>query len=276
MSDLSGGTSAPDARLGLTPREHRRLADVLLAAAKTRRPIDPLSHRYPELTIDDACRIRDTLVSRANASEVVVGAKSGPGAAFGWIAEGMLLASDRAVVTGLIRPSLEAKVALRLAGPPAAGPVTEDALLNAAETVLPALEVVDSHYRAGGVATVDEVADNCSIALVRLGAGTRPASAAGLRSSALQLQLTGDGVGDGGPPRAARAAAAPLSSLVTLAEALRSAGHGPGAGTLLLSAAVARPVELRTGVAVRARWEGLGTVELRAVDLKEAAHEHRR
>src|SRR5215207_8514896 len=147
-----------DVPLGLTPREHRRLADVLLAAADRRRPIEPLSRRYPELTLGDACRISDVLLARRLAAgERLVGAKaSNAGTGVGWLTSGMLRAPGDVPLSGLIHPRVEAKVAFRL-GAPLTGPVVDaDALLAATDRVLPALELLDSRYGTFRIDAADD------------------------------------------------------------------------------------------------------------------------
>lgn len=262
---------ADGAALALTAREHRRLADVLLAAAHSRRPIEPLSSRYPELTPGDACRIRDrTLAARLARGERLVGAKvafdglpsrSRPIAwRLGWLTSGMLLGGDAVALGELIRPRVEAKLGFRL-GTALSGPeVTAERLLAATERVLPALEVLDERYGTSQVSALDAVADNCGAALLRLG----PGAPAPEQHDAEQLDCTIVALGAGRTPRPETAAPSPLAAAVWLAQRLVDAGRPPGAGTLLLAAATARPVELRRARHVRARCPGAGEVALHA------------
>src|SRR5207249_333054 len=137
-------------QFALTPREHRRLADILLRAARDQRPILPLSERYPELTVADAVKIRDLAIgSRLSRGEGLVGAKislgdpvSGPGARpresrLGWLTEGMLLADPFVDLKNLIRPRAQAKVAMRLARPLRRYLATVTELVGLIESVLP-------------------------------------------------------------------------------------------------------------------------------------------
>src|SRR5438094_3627530 len=126
--DHRQGASRPARAVALTRHEHLRLAEVLLRSAGDRQAIAPLSASYPELTPDDAARIRDTaIVRRIARGEQLIGAKvsfgvSGNGRApgeprLGWLTDAMLISTPRVDVSDLIRPHLEAKVAFVLARP---------------------------------------------------------------------------------------------------------------------------------------------------------------
>jgi 2-keto-4-pentenoate hydratase len=274
----------------LTAREHRRLADVLLAAAERRRPIEPLSRRYPELTLADAACIRDVTIARriaggerllgatASGGGVRGAAVTGDGTAPPWtpagrLTSGMLLAGDVLRLRGLIHPRVEAKVAFRLSAPLAGPVVTAERLLAATDRVLPALEVLDSRYGAVELQAIDAVADNCAATHVRLGDGVPPPDA--LERLAWRFEVADGAAAASGSP--VEGTLAPLAHVVALAQQLVDAGRAPDAGTLLLCSGTATPVALLDGTRVRFICDGLGAVELLAINGSRSegdGHEH--
>jgi 2-keto-4-pentenoate hydratase len=262
----SAADRVQDGPLGLTPREHRRLADVLLAAADRRRPIEPLTRRYPELTLGDACRIRDVVLARrVVAGEHLIAAKASPAAAGGiaLLTNGMLHASGPIVLEGLIHPRVEAKVAFRLSGPLAGPRVSTGDVLAAIDRVLPALEVLDSRFGTLRLEPADDVADNCAAAILHVGDGAAPPAEPDLDGFAWRFTVTDGNRRAASEPRAS-GTAAPLAPIVALAQQLIDAGRAPDAGTLLLAPGSAPPVALLDGTRVSFTCEGLGEVELHA------------
>ncbi|ADB52414.1 2-keto-4-pentenoate hydratase [Conexibacter woesei] len=258
MPHASADTPEP----GLTPREHRRLAEVLLKAMRERRAIEPLSRRYPELTPADGERIRDALADRRVAGgERRLGATADaceePPARFGWITSEMLLDRDAFELGGLIRPRVEAKLAFRLHRALPAAPTARD-LLAATGRVLPALEVRDSRYGCAVPSPADAMADNCAVTLVRLGAGGPPPAEHAL--DGLGLTVEHDGA-----PVAGAARPSPVESVLWLVRRLVATGAAPRAGTLLVSAPCASVHAPVAGTLIRAYETGLGAVELRGV-----------
>lgn len=276
--------SADDERFGLTATEHRRLADILIEAARSRRSIEPLSRRYPELTVGDAGRIRDALLMRRLAAgERLVGATASfaghepgsrrPAWRLGWITNGMLIATTSFMAGALIRPRAVATLAFRLARGLDGPRVSHDGMLAAVDRVLPTLAVLDGRYDTADITAADAIADNCAIAGVRAGAGGAPAS---LRD-ATRLECTVAGA-PGGPQTLAADVDAPsaIAAIVWLAQRMIDAGRAPPAGTLLVASAHTTAVDLRSGTRLRAAADGLGTVELRSIPTRpeEPGHDH--
>jgi 2-keto-4-pentenoate hydratase len=120
MSDYSGGPPA------LADGEHRRLARLLRAAARERRPVEPLSSSYPQLNVADARRIRDSaLADRLAEGEELAGAVASPGRAgeprIAWITDAMVLCDGKVALGDLINPHVifAAALARRRGGLPA-------------------------------------------------------------------------------------------------------------------------------------------------------------
>jgi 2-oxo-3-hexenedioate decarboxylase len=251
-------------------------ADVLRNAARDRRPIDPLSMRYPELTIGDGRRIRDALLARRIAGgECLIGATVSFGAAsakrrlrvpdprLGWLTDAMLLPGAAVDLGRLIHPRVEPKLALRLARPLRAPLSNASDLLAASEWVLPCLEVLDSHYDRDDLAVVDEIADNCAASGLVVGEGLAPPTEGGLRRLRVRLQLDGADAELAG----ARCASvvSPLDAATWLANHLIQRRRELQPGTLLVCPAASGRLALTPRVRVRAHFRRLGGAELRAV-----------
>jgi 2-oxo-3-hexenedioate decarboxylase len=262
--------------MGLTAPEHRRLADVLINAASDRRPIEPLSMRYPELTLGDGRRIRDALLARRTAGgERLIGATVSFGAAsakrrlrvpdprFGWLTDAMLLPGAVVDLGRLIHPRVAPKLAFRLARPLRAPLANATDLLAASERVLPCLDVLDSHYDREGLAVVDDIADNCAACRLVVGDEIAPPAEGGLRRLRVRLQLDGADA----EPSGARCAAvvSPLDAATWLANQLIERTRELQPGTLLVCPAGSEALVLTPGLRVSAHFHGLGSVELRTI-----------
>jgi 2-keto-4-pentenoate hydratase len=199
----------------LEPGDHRRLARVLLAAGRERRPIEPLSAAYPQLNVADARRIRDTaLADRLAEGERLAGAVASPGRAgetrLAWLTNTMLVSDGQVMLGDLIDPHVEPRLAMRLVRP-LQDPVTSMAeLVRASRGLRVCLEVVDSRYQRGPATVADEIADNC---------GTTKLFAAG----------------DTPAPGAEALAHGAVESLVMLAASLARRQGGLDPGTLLVA-----------------------------------------
>jgi 2-keto-4-pentenoate hydratase len=175
MTELQNG--GPPA---LEPGDHRRLARVLLAAARERRPVEPLSASYPQLNVTDGRRIRDSaLADRLAEGERLAGAVASPGRAgeprLAWLTNAMILTNARAPLAGLIDPHVEPRLALRLVEPLPDPVGSVAALVRASHGLRLCLEVVDSRYAPGPATAADEIADNCGTSkLVVAGATAAP------------------------------------------------------------------------------------------------------
>jgi 2-keto-4-pentenoate hydratase len=155
----------------LEPCDHRRLARVLLAAARERRPVEPLSACYPQLNVADARRIRDSaLADRLAEGERLAGAVASPGRAgehrLAWITNTMVLSDAKVPLADLIDPHVEPRLALRLVEPLDDPIGSVAALVRASRGLRLCLEVIDSRYAPGPSTPADEIADNCGTAKV--------------------------------------------------------------------------------------------------------------
>jgi 2-keto-4-pentenoate hydratase len=264
---------AGETMFALTPREHRRLADVLLKAERDQTPIVPLTSRYPELTIADARRIRDLAIgSRVAGGETIIGAKislarteknagdSDTEPRLGWLTEGMLLDSQTIGLTGLIRPRVQPKVALRLRRPLDKPLATLAELAESIDGVLPCLELVDTRYASCSSEPVDEIADNCAAAGLVLGGGILTPPELALRRLRIEVRIESGG----GEASWRSPGPCSLESALWLANRVIEEGPGLEAGGLLVSAGCGPSMELHSEGRVRADFGTLGSVVVHA------------
>jgi 2-keto-4-pentenoate hydratase len=265
--------TSPHNAAALTRREHSRLADVLLRAAGSRTAIAPLSASYPELTVADATRIRDTaIVRRIESGARIVGAKvslghtaEGPDGLgdqplprLGWLTDDMLLGSASLDLSGLRRPRLEAKVAFALTTRLRSRVASVTELLQLTGRVVPCLEILDEHYETPAVELVDDIADNCAAA--GLLTGSVVATPAEDDLLAVRVRIDCD--------RATETFVPPLSPVratLWLANRVIEEGGELDPGALLVSSACCPVVELEPGMQIRADFGALGQLELTAL-----------
>jgi 2-keto-4-pentenoate hydratase len=275
VSRGSGPAGYQDEQRALSSSEHRRLADILLNAARAGRAIPSLSETFREMTVADAYGIRDMLLARrVSEGDQLLGAKVSLGRAgaehrqmapdpqLGWLTDRMLISSGTVDLSHLIHPRVEPRLGFLLARPlrePLAAGID---LLAATERVLPCLEIVDSRYDGAHIRLADDIADNCATAGLLLGEGVPPPAEGHLRRVRLQLQA--DGVVRAPAPRG-HAIVPPLEAATWLANRMLHGAHRPEPGTLLVCPVASRPVELLPGLRLSARFQGIGSVDLQAL-----------
>lgn len=246
-----------------------KLVDEVLAAY--RHPVDPLTERFPDLTVDDAYAIQLGQVERWVADGAVVkGHKVGLTSAamrrqlgvdapdFGHLLDSMFHPEHTPIdVSRFLRPRIEPEVAFVLAKPLRGPGVTVADAIAAVDFVLPALEIIDSRVRDWRIGLVDTIADNASSGGVVLGGVPT-------RLSDVDLPLTGCVLRVGGAVAGTGAGAAvlgsPLNALVWLANTLGERGVVLEAGHVVLPGSVTAAVPVAAGDVVRATFAGLGSV----------------
>jgi 2-keto-4-pentenoate hydratase len=249
----------------------RAIADILVAAERDRVPIAPFTRKLPFFDVRAAYAAQALFVEhRVRAGERVIGAKLGLTSqvkrkalgihepVFGRLTSGMVVPPGEPVPLGeLIHPRAEPEIAF-LVGKRIEAPTTVAAVLAATESVLPAIEVVDSRY-AEPFRLPDSVADNAGAARVVLGTeARRPAELVDLAVLGCVFR------GRGGIDTAAGGAVMghPAAALVWLAAALAERGEGIEPGSIVLSGGLTASVLLAATGAVIAEFDGLGSVEV--------------
>jgi 2-keto-4-pentenoate hydratase len=157
------------------------LASALLDAFQTGIPVEPLTARHPDLTVDDAYAIQRALVAgHAAAGRHVTGRKIGltsegiqrqlgvDSPDFGVLLDSHTFRSGATVSLSALHtnlPRIEAEIGFILSRPLAgteAAPVTARDVRDATAGVMPVFELIDSRIRDWQIKLVDTVADNAS------------------------------------------------------------------------------------------------------------------
>jgi 2-oxopent-4-enoate hydratase len=255
-----------------------RLADALLVAELSGRPIRPPSEVEPALTVDDAYAIQAINVrSRerdARCPVDVVGHKIGLTSRAMQEQLGVdrpdfgVLYRDRVHRTGariatqrLIAPRIEPELAFVLAADLEGPGVTAAHVLAATAAVVPALEVIDSRVADWRISLVDTIADNASCHCAVLGADEHPPAAVDLAGAAVALRVDGAIVQEG---TGAAVLGDPALAVAWLADALAEHGAALRAGHVVLSGSMTAAVPFTAGAHVVADFGPLGVVEARA------------
>lgn len=253
----------------------QRLADDLLEAETSRTARTSVQEQWPELDLDTAYEVQDrALARRLERGERLVGVKLGvtsrakqqqvgvdsPNVA--WLTSAMRLpAGEPLRVDQHIHPRAEPEIAFvlgrRLEGP-GVGP--EEALA-AVDSVLAAVEIIDSRFAGYSFTAVDATADNASSG--RFVIGSRPVSpgSVDLALEAVVLEQEGEVVATA---TGAAVYGHPAEALAFAANQLAARGKALEAGWLVLTGGMTDATPLSPGTSVSAQFTHLGSVTLRA------------
>src|SRR3984885_12877939 len=174
------------------------IAEVLLGAYASRKPAEPLTEQYEDLTEADAYEIQLLQVARWTADGARIrGHKVGLTSPamqrqfnvdqpdYGHLLDRMFWPEyDPIPLSGFLQPRVEPETAFVLAQPLRGPGGTVGDGIAAVAFVLPALELIDSRITDWKISLADTIADNASSGGVVL--GSRP-----VRTEALDLALTG-------------------------------------------------------------------------------------
>ena len=247
------------------------LASRLREAEVDRVPIDPVTDRWPDLSVDDAYAVQSHNVERrVAAGAVVCGHKVGLTSSasqellgvheptFGALLDDMFVEEyDEVRLDALVQPRVEAEIAFVMANDLAGPGVTTTRALAAIGGVLPALEVVDSRIADWRIRLADTVADNASSARVVLGARITPVAGLDLRLVGVLFHRNGMPIDSGA---GAAVLGNPARCVAWLANRLGSLGAGLRRGDVVLPGALHRMVPVRSGDVFHARFAHLGSV----------------
>lgn len=250
------------------------LGDELHHALESRLPIEPLSTRYPDISVEQAYLIQTRMIARRlDAGQCIVGKKIGVTSAavmqmlgvyqpdFGYLLDGMLHNDGQEIDTGtLIQPKAEGEIAFLLKrdlqGP---GIVIAD-VLAATEGVMTCFEVVDSRIRDWKISIQDTVADNASCGVFVLGDTLISPRHVDLYGCGMVLEKNGSIVCTGA---GAAALGSPANAVAWLANTLGALGTPLKAGEIILSGSLAGMVPVGPGDNLRVSIGGIGGCTVR-------------
>lgn len=250
----------------------KALAEMLLAAEQSQKPIPPLTESDPGISVDEAYRIQLLVMEmKKSRGQVVVGKKIGITSLamqnmlgvkepdYGHILDGMVvMEAEKIPTTDLIKPRIEGELAFvlkeDLQGPGVA--LTE--VIRCSEGVIPSLEIIDSRIVDWKIKLPDTVADNASSARIVLGGTITPIKTLDLRTVGMVLEKNGE--------VAATAAGAavlghPAQAVAWLANKLAVYGIPLRKGEIILSGSLTAATPIAAGDFIRADFGPLGDVK---------------
>lgn len=260
----------------MTPDKIQRYGDELYASLLSRQPVEPLTNREPEITLDDAYRIQLRMIQRRlDAGETVVGKKIGVTSQvvmdmlgvnqpdFGHLLSGMVFNEGEPVDTGrLIAPKAEAEVAFILARDLTGPGVTAADVLRATDCVMPCFEIVDSRIRDWKIKIQDTVADNASCGVLTLGGVRKSPRHIDLALAGMVLDMNGEIISTS---TGAAVQGSPVNSVVWLANTLGRLGIGLKAGEIILSGSQSPLIPVKAGDNLNCSVGGLGSTSVRFI-----------
>jgi 2-oxopent-4-enoate/cis-2-oxohex-4-enoate hydratase len=252
------------------------LGDELWRALRSETAIDPLSGRYPDLSIEDAYRIQQHLIARQlDAGARMVGKKIGVTSEvvmtlldvhqpdFGYLLDTMLCAEGDPIDTSkLIQPKAEGEIAFVLKRDLSGPGISVADVLRATEGVLVCFEIVDSRIRDWKIRIQDTVADNASCGMFVLGSQLVDPRSLDLRTCGMVLERNGAVVTTGA---GAAALNSPANAVAWLANTLGRLGVSLKAGEVILSGSLGTMVPVKAGDNLHVSIGGIGQCSARFV-----------
>jgi len=264
----------------LTPEQVARAVATLDAAERGRVQVPALTLAYPGMDLEDAYAVQQGWVARKLAEgRRVIGYKIGLTSRamqmamkidtpdYGVLLDDMLFANGATLAAGRFTdPRIEVELAFVMKHSLAGEEVSLEAVLDATDYVVPALELIAARsYRTdpdtGYTRTVvDTIADNAANAGVIVGdVRVRPADI-DLRWAGAMLFLNGEIEETG---LAAGVMNHPAHGIRWVCKRFAPHGIGLEPGQLILSGSFTRPVSVGPGDHIRVDYGGLGEIEVK-------------
>ncbi|MFK3978712.1 2-oxopent-4-enoate hydratase [Shewanella vesiculosa] len=260
--------------MSLPPLEMEQLGDQLFGALREIRMIEPLSERFPSITIEDGYNIQKRLIARRlKDGEKIIGKKIGVTSQavmdmlkvnqpdFGQLTDKMIINHGSAIdMSTLIQPKAEGEIAFVLKHDLSGPGVTVTDVLRATEGVMACLEIVDSRIRDWKIKIQDTVADNASCGLIVLGDRMVDPRELDLYTTGMVLEKNGRIVGVGA---GAATMGSPVIAIAWLANTLGALGLGLKAGEVILSGALSAMIPVAAGDVLNMSLAGIGRCSVR-------------
>jgi 2-keto-4-pentenoate hydratase len=255
--------------------DSRNAAALMLAEAERNRiPIPPLTETFAGLDAVDAYQIQLLNIQRRLTSgHRLRGHKVGLTAKvmqdmlgvnepdYGHLLDDMFVGDGEEVAAGrFLQPKVEVEIGFIL-GQPLQGPnVTVDDVMAATESVVPAIEIIDSRIADWKITLADTIADNASSAALVLGREPVPITGFDLTSVEATLLQNGEVVATG-PSTAVLGN--PAAAVAWAANKLADFDTKLLPGHVILPGSCTRAIAVRPGDRFEARLSRLGSVSVR-------------
>lgn len=258
----------------MTPEQIQYYGDELYNALVSRTPVAPLLGRAEGITVDDAYRIQERMIShRLEAGETIVGKKIGVTSKavqdllgvyqpdFGQLTSGMAYEEGQDLpLGGLIQPKAEAEVAFVLKRDLRGPGITATDVIRATDYVVPCFEIVDSRITDWKIKIQDTVADNASCGVYLLGKTKKKITELDLTLAGMVLEINGELFSTAA---GAAVQGGPVNAVVWLANTLGALGIPFLAGETILSGSQSMLIPVKPGDRFKCTVGGLGSCEVR-------------
>lgn len=249
------------------------IAETLLEAEKSKKPILPLTAQYENLNVTDAYTVQlEVLKRKLEEGRTVIGKKVGLTSVamqkmlgvnepdYGHLLDDMKIPNGGKVkMSDFLSPKIEAEIGFVL-GEDLKGPnVTFLDVLMATKYVLPTLEIIDSRIADWKIGLIDTVADNGSSAMVVVGDQMTDIAHIDLRSVGMTFFKNNEMVATGA---GAAALGHPAHAIAWLANKLHEFGISLKAGELILPGALSAAIQVQEGDTISAQFGPVGTVSV--------------
>jgi 2-keto-4-pentenoate hydratase len=249
------------------------VAERLRDAERTATPIAPFAFELGEGKLDVAYAVQAANTTHAvSQGRRIVGRKIGLTSQavqrqlgvdqpdYGTLFADMEVPHGAAIqIATLIRPRVEAEIAIVLDRDLSQPDVTLAELMRAVGFVVPALEIVDSRVADWKISIVDTIADNGSSARFVLGLEPRRLADVELETCGMALYRSGTMASSGS---GAACLGHPLKSALWLARTMSAAGSPLRAGDVVLTGALGPMTDASAGEHYQARISGFAPVEV--------------
>ncbi|MDR2574507.1 MAG: 2-oxopent-4-enoate hydratase [Desulfovibrio sp.] len=249
------------------------LADILADAEKNAKPVEPLTEKFPDMTIANAYSVQLAGVKVKVASGgKIAGKKVGLTSKamqemlnvsepdFGHLFADMAFREHMPVpISRFLQPKIEAELAFVMAEDVIGPGVTSADVLRATAAVVPSFEIIDSRVADWKIKIQDTIADNGSSGGFVTGSQLMPVDAVNLKYVGLVLEKNGLVL-----DTAAGAAIMghPAQSVAWLANALGLMGVPLKKGEIVLSGSFTKAYPVAVGDVFNATFGGLGSVSI--------------
>ncbi len=237
--------------------------------------LEPLTSRWPQISIEDAYRISLYAIERrVAAGDAIVGKKIGVTSEavqrmlnvhqpdFGFITRDMSFADGAEIslaANKLIQPRAEGEIAFKLKRDLQGPGVTEQDVLDATEFVMPCFEIVDSRIHDWQIRIQDTVADNASCGVFVLGREQVDPRALDLPNLQMKVFKNGVQISEG---LGSAVQGNPLTAVAWLANTLGAFGIPFKAGEIILSGSLVPLEPARAGDHFELTIDGLGSARV--------------
>ena len=257
--------------MALKETEISDAAQKLIAASRDRKPIDPFTETYPEITVDEAYRIQlITVEARLAEGRKVVGKKIGLTSPaiqemfnvnepdYGHLFDDMLVyQGEEFSAATLLQPRIEGEIAFVLERDLTGPGITPADVIRSTAGVTAALEIIDSRIRDWKIKIQDTVADNASSGGFVLGSRLVPLTGLDLRCVGFVMMKNGQLAATGA---GAAVLGNPVQSVAWLANKMGEYEISLKAGEVILSGAAAAAVPVQAGDSIQLTVDRIGDV----------------